>query len=136
ELRATAGHGIRFVRAQTLVLLLVATELFAGFGAEAMDRLPEAHVIRDVGLPGSVSPVVWFAAVGGATLVFGFFAVTPVIRRVDRGGTPAVARMLVLFTSATIVGQLAFAFAPTFALVMLAWLAALLTRSLLDPLYT
>jgi hypothetical protein len=136
ELRRTAAMGIRFVRAQTLVLLLVGTELFAGFGAEAFDRLTEAHVIRDVGIPSAINPVFAFGVVSALTMGFGFFALTRVIPRVDRGGTPAVARMLVVFTLATIVGQIAFALAGSFGLVMTIFLAAVIARSLLAPLYT
>jgi MFS transporter, DHA3 family, tetracycline resistance protein len=136
ELRTTAATGIRFVRAQTLVLLLVATELFAGFGAEAFDRLTEAHVLRDVGWAAPVQPVVGFGIISAVTMVFGFFAVGRVIRRVDRGGTPAVAWMLVLFTLGTIVWQIAFAVGQSFGFVIVAFVAALVARSLLGPLYT
>jgi MFS transporter, DHA3 family, tetracycline resistance protein len=136
ELRTTAINGIRFVRAQTLVLLLVATELFAGFGAEAFDRLTEAHVIREVGFPVWLNPIVGFGAVSVVVMVFGFFAVGRVIRRVDRGGTPSVARLLVVFTLATIAGQIAFALGRNFWFVMAVFLAALLARGLLEPLYT
>jgi MFS family permease len=136
ELRRTATSGIRFVRAQTLVFLLVATELFAGFGAEAFDRLTEAHVIRDVGIPAGINPVFAFGVLSALTMTFGFFAVARVIRQVDRGGTPTVARMLVLFTAATIAGQIAFALAGSFGLVMTLFLAAVIARGLLAPLYT
>jgi MFS transporter, DHA3 family, tetracycline resistance protein len=136
ELWATATNGVRFVRGRTLVLLLVATELFAGFGAEAFDRLTEAHVIRDVGIPASINPVFAFGAVSVVAMVFGFAVVGRVIRRVDRGGMPAVARLLVVFTLATIAGQIAFALARGFWIVMLVFLAALLARGLLAPLYT
>ena len=136
ELRTTALNGIRFVRAQTLVLLLVATELFAGFGAEAFDRLTEAHVIRDVGFPAWLDPIVGFGAVSVVVMVFGFFAVGRVIRHVDQGGTPSVARMLVVFTLATVWGQIAFALGGNFWFVMAVFLAALLARGLLAPLYT
>jgi DHA3 family tetracycline resistance protein-like MFS transporter len=136
ELLATAASGVRFVRARTLVLLLVATELIAGFGAEAFDRLTEAHVIRDVGIPASINPVFAFGAVSIVTMVFGFAAAGRVIRRVDLGGTPTVARMLVVFTLATIAGQIAFALGRNFWFVMAVFLAALVARSLLAPLYT
>ena len=136
DLRRTAANGIRFVRAQTLVLLLVATELFAGFGAEAFDRLTEAHVIRDVGIPSGINPVFAFGVVSALTMAFGFFAVARVIRRVDRGGTATVARMLVLFTAATIAGQIVFALAGSFGFVMVVFLAAVIARGLLAPLYT
>jgi hypothetical protein len=136
ELRTTATNGIRFVRGQTLVLLLVATELFAGFGAEAFDRLTEAHVIRDVGFPAWLDPIVGFGAVSVVVMVFGFCAVGRVIRRVDRGGTASVARMLVVFTLATIAGQIVFALGGSFWFVMAVFLAALIARGLLAPLYT
>jgi DHA3 family tetracycline resistance protein-like MFS transporter len=136
ELWATAGDGVRFVRGNRVVLLLVATALFAGAGAVALDRLPEAHVLRDVSVPGSIDPVIAFGAVAGVTMLFAFFAIGPAIRRVDRGGGRAVARLLVLFTVATIAAQIAFALGMTFAFVMGAWVAALVARSLVPPLYT
>jgi len=136
ELVATAKKGARFVRGQRLVLLLVATELFAGLGAEAFDRLTEAHVIRDVGIPAAINPVLAFAAVSVVTMTFGFFAVGPLIRRVDRGGMTTVARMLVVFTIATIGAQIAFALGRGFWFVMAIFLGALLARGLLPPLYT
>ena len=132
----TAANGVRFVRRNTVVLLLVATALFAGAGAVALDRLPEAHVLRDVGVPSSINPVVAFGAVAGVTMLFAFFAVRPVIGWVDRGGVSVVARLLVFFTSATVVAQIAFALGIGFAFVMGAWLVALVTRSLVRPLYT
>jgi DHA3 family tetracycline resistance protein-like MFS transporter len=132
----TAAEGVRFIRARRLLLILAVTELIAGFGAEAFDRLTEAHVIRDVGFPAAISPVLGFGAVSAISLVFAFFAVTPLIRRVDRDGVAAVGRMLVFFTVATIVAQIAFAVGTSFWFVMAVFLAAILARSLLDPLYT
>jgi DHA3 family tetracycline resistance protein-like MFS transporter len=132
----TAAIGVRFVKSNTVVLLLVATALFAGAGAVALDRLPEAHVLRDVGVPSSINPVVAFGAVAGVTMLFAFCAVRPVIGWVDHGGVSVVARLLVFFTIATVIAQIAFALGIGFAFVMGAWLAALVTRSLVRPLYT
>jgi predicted MFS family arabinose efflux permease len=98
--------------------------------------LTEAHVIRDVGVPAAINPVFAFGAVSALTMLFGFAVVGRVIRRVDRGGTPAVARMLVVFTLATIAAQIGFALAGSFGLVMVVFLTALLARSMLAPLYT
>jgi DHA3 family tetracycline resistance protein-like MFS transporter len=135
ELRTTAGNGMRFVRAPRVVGLLVVTELFAGFGAEAFDRLREAHVIRDVGFPGSADPVIWFAVIGAVALVFGFVAVGRVIRRVERVGPRSVARMLVGFTALFVVAQLLFAVAGGFGLAIAALVVTLIARSLVGPLY-
>jgi DHA3 family tetracycline resistance protein-like MFS transporter len=132
----TAKSGVRFMRGSRLLLILAATELIAGFGAEAFDRLTEAHVIRDVGFPASISPVFGFGAVSAVSMVFGFFAVMPLIRRVDRDGVGAVGRTLVLFTLVTIAAQILFAVGSSFWFVMAIFLVAMLSRSLLAPLYT
>jgi MFS transporter, DHA3 family, tetracycline resistance protein len=136
QLLRTAAEGIRFMRTSTILLLLAATELFAGFGSEAFDRLTEAHVIRDVGFPASITPVYGFGVISAISMVFGFFAVGPLIRRIDRDGIPAVARMLVLLTVATAAAQILFAVGSAFWFVMAVFLAAIITRSFLGPLYT
>ncbi len=135
ELRSTAVNGARFIRANRLVLLLVATELFAGMGSEAYDRLREAHVIRDVGMPSSPDSVIWFGGAAALAMVFGFFAVGPVLRRVERHGIPAVAGFLVAFTAGMILFQLAFAFSSVFSVAMATLVATGLARSLAAPLY-
>lgn len=132
----TAVSGVRYMRASTLLLILVATELIAGFGAEAFDRLTEAHVIRDVGFPAGINPVFGFGVVSAVSMVFGFFAVVPLIRRVDEEGVGVVGRMLALFTVITVAAQILFAVGTSFWLVMGVFLLAILSRSLLAPLYT
>jgi len=138
ELAATAAAGARFVRARTLILLLIASELFAGMSSEAYDRLKEAHVLRDIGLPRapSLSPVIWFGLVSVVAMVFGFFAVTAVLRRVERGGTREVARSLVALLALVLVAQLVFAFAGAFGVAIGAIVVVSLARSLIGPLYT
>lgn len=137
ELVATAGRGFRFVRAQTLVLLLVVSELFSGTASEAFDRLKEAHVIRNVGFPTAVSldPVVWFGLFSAVAMLFGFFAVSALLRRVERRGTREVAVTLVGLVAAMFVAELVFAFAGAFALAAVALLAVFVARGLANPLY-
>jgi MFS transporter, DHA3 family, tetracycline resistance protein len=135
ELAQTAGAGVRFVRARTVFLLLFVSEFFAGMSSEAYDRLRDAHVLRDVGLPGSVAPTVWFGAVGAVALVFGFLAVGPLIRRVDRRPTSEVARILFLLLAGVFVLQLLFARAGSLGLALGAILLISLARSLFAPVY-
>ena len=137
ELFTTAARGFRFVRAQTLVLLLVVSELFSGTASEAFDRLKEAHVIRNVGFPTAVSldPVVWFGLFSAVAMLFGFFAVSALLRRVERRGTREVAVTLVGLVAAMFVAELVFAFAGGFALAAVALLAVFVARGLANPLY-
>jgi DHA3 family tetracycline resistance protein-like MFS transporter len=137
ELHTTAKNGFRFVRAQTLVLLLVVSELFAGTASEAFDRLKEAHVLRNVGLPAtpSLDPVVWFGIFGAVSMVFGFFGVSALLRRIERRGLREVAVALVGLVAAMLVAELVFAFAGVFALAVGALLAVFVARALAAPLY-
>ena len=93
-------------------------------------------MIRDVGFPSSISPVYGFGVVSAISMVVGFLAVRPLIRRVDRDGVAAVGRMLVLFTLATAAAQILFAMGKGFWFVMAVFLIAILTRGFLEPLYT
>ena len=137
ELRGAVTNGVRYVRVQPLLLAIVAIDFFAGMSTEAMDRLREAHFIRDVGLPrvGSLDPVVWFGLFGVGGLVIGFVASQFLVRRFEREEPPSLARWLIVITAAQGVALALFALSGTLAFALAAlWLYGL-TRALDSPLY-
>ena len=134
ELARTASAGARYVRARTLLVLLVVSEVFAGMSSEAYDRLRDAHVLRDIGLPFGRATV-WFGAVGALATVFGFFAVGVLIRRIERRSTGEVARALVALLAALFAFELLFARVGVFGVALGAILVISLVRSLLAPVY-
>jgi DHA3 family tetracycline resistance protein-like MFS transporter len=101
QIVGTALAGARFVRVQPLLLLIIAISFFMGMSSEALDRLWEAHFIRDVGLPkiGALDPVLWFGLFGAAVLVVGLVASTYLIRIFDGSPSPRLARGLLLMTA-------------------------------------
>jgi DHA3 family tetracycline resistance protein-like MFS transporter len=137
ELRRAATNGARYVRVQPLLLAIVAIDFFAGMSTEAFDRLREAHIIRDVGLPrlGSLDPVVWFGLFGAGTLVIGFFASQYLVRRFEREDPPSLARWLVVITAAQGLALALFAVSGTLGLALAAFWLYGLTRALDSPLY-
>ena len=137
ELRGAVTNGARYVRVQPLLLAIVAIDFFAGMSTEAMDRLREAHFIRDIGLPavGSLDPVVWFGLFGVGTLVIGFVATHFLVRRFDREEPPSLARWLAAITAVQGVALALFAVSGTLGFALAAvWLYSL-TRALDSPLY-
>ena len=137
SLASTAAAGARYVRGSTLLVLLVVSEVFAGMSSEAYDRLRDAHVLRDIGLPHAItlSATVWFGLVGALATVFGFFAVGVLIKRVEAKPTAEVARVLVALLAALFVVELLFAQVGVFGVALGAILLISLVRSLLAPVY-
>ncbi|MGH3102928.1 MAG: MFS transporter [Gaiellaceae bacterium] len=137
EFRTTAVQGGRFVRAQPLLLLLLAITFFAGMSSEAFDRLSEAHFIRDVGLPsiGALEPIVWFGILGAIGLAISFVGAGFLLKRFEGERPPALARTLLLLTAVLLVAQLVFALSGVFAVAVVGFLVARLGRSLIGPVY-
>lgn len=70
----TAHEGARVVRASPVLLLIVVIFVLVGAFQEGVDRLWEAHLLLEVGLPpiAGLGDVVWFGILGAATLVLAF----------------------------------------------------------------
>jgi hypothetical protein len=133
----TALRGARLVRRAPVLLLLVATACFAGAASEGYDRLGEAHLLRDIGVPHlfGLDPLWWFAVLGSASLLIGMGAVDLVRRRLGGGGPARMAKILLVLSSLQVAAMLGFALASAFALAVVAvWLVSL-ARSLIRPVY-
>jgi DHA3 family tetracycline resistance protein-like MFS transporter len=133
----TARRGARFVRGRPVLLLLLLAVFFAGASSEGFDRLFEAHFLRDIGLPalGGLHSVVWFGIFRVGSIVLGLTASLYLVRRLERAGTPAIARTLAGATAVTLVGLVTFGLAAGFALALTAYWTTRLGRSLVYPLY-
>jgi MFS transporter, DHA3 family, tetracycline resistance protein len=136
DLRTTAVTGGRFVRAQPLLLLILGIAFFAGASTESFDRLWQAHMILDVGLPGlgSLDPVVWFGIFGVVTMLLGLVGSQLLVRRFERAGQERLARILLALTGAQVVAVLVFAFAGSLGLAVAGLWLYYLTRSLIAPI--
>lgn len=136
-LRATASRGGRFVQAHRLMLFLLGIAFFAGASTESFDRLWEAHLIRDVGLPGlgSLDPVVWFGIFGAVSMLLGLGASELLVRRFERAGQERLARLLFGFTAVQVAAVVAFALAGNLVLAAASMWLYYLTRSLITPTY-
>ena len=62
----TGRAGARLVRSRPTLLAILGVAAFVGMWSESYDRLWQAHLIEDIGLPsiGGLDPVVWFGILG------------------------------------------------------------------------
>src|SRR5687767_3267109 len=119
----TARDGGRLVRARPVLLLIIGIAFFGGMWSEAVDRLWEAHFLLEVGVPdlAGLDPVVWFGVLNAGALVLALAVARPLVPRLERAGREGMARILLALDAALIAGTLAFAFAWSFALAVLAF---------------
>lgn len=139
QLADTARHGSRLIRGSPLLLSVVAIAFFGGAASEGTDRLREAHFLTVLGLPPMLPAVVWFGIISiamSAVSIAALQVLRPWILRVvadDR----AMARVLAGYAVAHMTSQLAFAWAPGFALGLTARLSqALLASGSIESAWT
>ena len=138
----TTAGGLRQLRARPLMLsILLAGALYGAF-TEAWDRLWEAHLIVDVGLPAialpglpELPPLAWFAVFTAVSLPIDLVAIQLARRRVDASAPVAVARALLLVQVGMMVAIVAFGVATGFGVAVVALFAAGAFRSVHGPLY-
>jgi DHA3 family tetracycline resistance protein-like MFS transporter len=136
-LRTTAVTGARLVRGHHILLLIVGITFFAGAASEGLDRLWEAHLITEVGLPEfwGMDPVVWFGVFNVVGLVAGIVITSFLVPRFEYADNAKLAGALLWLTVALSVSVVIFGLATSFVLASAAYLLARLVRRLKDPLY-
>ena len=137
DIRTTAVAGGRLIRAERLLLVIVAITFFIGAASEGLDRLWEAHLIRDVGLPElfGLDPVVWFGVINAVGLLAGIVITSLLIPRFEHADNAALARALMLLTAVVSASVIVFGVATGFAVALAAYMLARLARRITEPLY-
>ena len=128
----TAVAGRRAVAAHPVLLLVLGVAFVVGAWSEGWDRLWEAHLILDVGLPGlfGLDDVAWFGVLAAGTLVISFAVAAPLVARIERLGPQRLPRLLVLLHALLLATALAFALADHVWLAVSAYWATTVVRSL------
>jgi DHA3 family tetracycline resistance protein-like MFS transporter len=137
ELKRNAVAGARLIRGHHILLLIVGITFFFGAASEGLDRLWEAHLIRDVGLPElwGLDPVVWFGVFNVVGLAAGVVITRLLVPRFAYAGNAQLAAALLVVTAILSAGMIVFGLATGFAVAAGAYLVARLARRINEPLY-
>jgi DHA3 family tetracycline resistance protein-like MFS transporter len=133
----TARRGVRLVRSRPALLAILGVAAFVGMWSESYDRLWEAHLIEDVGLPalGGLDPVVWFGILGVGGTLLSMLVAVPFERRLEDASVPRIARALSLLYAGLAVSSLVFALAGSLWLAVLGAYGVVVIRQVSGPLF-
>src|SRR5215210_1288303 len=133
----TGRSGAKLVRRTPLLLLILAISASWGAWSEGYDRLAEAHIIRDVGLPSfaGLSFVVWFGVISAASLILALVVAKPANRHLERAGRLTITRVLLALDLLLVASVVVFGLAGAFWLALVAMLATNVARSIAMPLF-
>ena len=134
----TGKTGARIVRARPVLLAILGIAAFAGMWSESYDRLWQALVIRDIGLPtiGGLEPVVWFGLFGVIGLLLSMLVAQPLGRRLADAPRNGLARALFRLDAILLVSSLCFAFAGSLWLAMLFSYTLFVARNVASPIFS
>jgi DHA3 family tetracycline resistance protein-like MFS transporter len=138
QMAHTGRTGARLVRSRPVLLAILGISAFGGMWSESYDRLWQAHVIRDVGLPsvGGFEPVVWFGLFGIVGLLLAIAVARPLGRRLVDVPREQLARTLFRLDVVLVGSSLAFASAGSLWLAILGSYALFLARNVAGPIFS
>ena len=123
------------VRATPVLVLVLGVLALLGAWEEGFDRLWEAHLLVDVGLPGllGLGDVAWFSVLAAAVTVLSILVAAPLVSRWERLSQARLARLLASTHLLMAACALAFALAGSWWPAMVAYLATAVVRDLTGP---
>lgn len=135
---ATFRDGARVVRARPVLILILGISLFLGASSEGFDRLWEAFLINDIGLPevAGWSPVVWFGIIAICGMLLGIAVNEISARKFSLDKRDQVEKLMLICTGLKALGIAAFALAGNLGWALLGYWALIAVDSLLQPVYT
>ena len=133
----TLSDGRRVVAGHPVMVLVLGVAFVLGAWSEGWDRLWEAHLLLDVGLPDllGLDDVVWFGVLAAGTQLISVVVAAPLVARIERHGPHRLARLLVWLHALLIGTALAFALAGEFWLAVAGYWSTTVVRSLASAPY-
>ncbi len=133
----TFRAGLRLVRLQSMLLIMLAVQLFFGLSSEGYDRLSTAHFLANFTFPTlwQLKPAVWFGFFFIAAPLLSLAVTELIKRRLDINNQRMVIATLFSLNLLNVLGILVFAQTGNFFLAVLAYLSYRTIRSCMQPVW-
>ena len=138
QLVFAAREGGRLVRGRPVLLAILGIAAFAGMWSESYDRLWEAHLIEDVGLPSlaGLDPVVWFGIIGAVGMLLAIAVAAPLGRRLEGRPPVGLAKALFVLDAVLLVGAVGFALSGSLLVAMVFSYTIFVARNVSGPVFS
>ena len=134
-------EGTRLVRGSPTLVLLFIAQMFIAIFADSFYKLSRAHFLRGLSLPtiavpfiGALKDNAWFGIFDALQGAFGLLSAEAVRRTINLNNSRVVARTLVGFYGAVVVGVVVFAITGQFVVAVGAWLVITVLNQLAEPI--
>ncbi|TMV52371.1 MFS transporter [Paenibacillus mesophilus] len=137
SMKATWLYGTRVFRRNPVLLMIMIVTIFGGAASEGYDRLWQAHLIVDVGLPldDRFAPAVWFGLIAVLSTMLSLIVIWIAEKRIDMSSERVAFRGMLVLTAARIAAIVGLAFSSDFAGALAAVLLYDIVRTLSGPVY-
>ncbi|MEO5709310.1 MAG: MFS transporter [Nocardioidaceae bacterium] len=131
----TARDGVRVVRATPVLVLVLGIFLVLGAWQEGFDRLWEAHLLVDIGLPSAfgLGTVAWFSLLAIIVTLLSIAVAAPLVKRWEQLSQVRLGRLLLFMHALLMLCALGFALAGSWWAAAGAYLATAVVRDLTGP---
>lgn len=133
----TFMEGIKFIRAKSILMLMMAIALFYGLYSEGFDRLWTAHFLTDTGFPNDINfrPVVWIGIINGCAMLLSIAAVEYIKRRLEKYGDLDRVWVLTLINVFMVAAMIFFGLSGNFTIALSTYLVFYILRTTNEPIY-
>ena len=134
----TFKSGLKFVKSKSIIMILLAVNLFYGLSSEGYDRLSNAHFLQDTTLPklGNLSSVTWFGIFGILGMILSFIVMHFMAKNLKNEDNRKNGKLLLCINILYISSMLIFALTRNFSLMLIAYLATNTFRIINEPIFS
>lgn len=138
QMSHTFMDGIKYIRGNKALVLMMLIALLYGLYSEGFDRLWTAHLQNDIGFPitGGIKPVVWIGIIDGTAMLISILAVEYIKRRMDKTGELDRIWILTLINMLMVAAMIFFGISGNFALALSMYFLFYILRTTNGPIYS
>jgi len=137
QMKYTFVEGIKCIRGDSVLMIMVGMSLFYGLYSEGFDRLWEAQFMINIGFPSvvDVKPIVWIGVIEASAMILSILAVEYIKRRMRKTGELERVWILTVINILMVITIVLFGLSGNFSMGLSMYLTFYIIRITNGPIY-